>query len=929
MLGLKKTQSSANGGPIRAFHRGLFGLAIMLGILLSGTGYSGRVLTADEGTKKVNTVEGITEYRLGNGLIVLLFPDESRPTVTVNLTVFVGSRHEGYGETGMAHLLEHLVFKGSPRHANIPKALSDRGARFNGTTSDDRTNYFETLPASDENLEFALDLESDRFVNSFIKREDLLSEMTVVRNEFERGENSPSRVLFQRISAAAYEWHNYGKSTIGNRSDIERVPIENLQAFYRKFYQPDNAMLVVAGKFQEAKALNLVEKYFGAIPRPKRELPNTYTEEPAQDGERNVTLRRVGDVALIGTAYHVCAGAHEDFAPVAVLTRILGNQPSGRLYKALVDGRKASSIFAFTQPKHDPGLILLGAEVPKEQSTDDALAALNTVTESVGTEGVTEEELQRAKQQLLKEWELSSADTTQIAIQLSNWAGQGDWRLYFLYRDRVEKVTAEEVKAVAARYLQRNNRTVGIFQPSQESQRVEVPATPDIEKLVGNYKGRQAVSAGEAFDVSPENIEARTTRSVGSSGLKMAMLPKKNRGETVSLTLRLRYGNAESLRGRALAASVLPDLMERGTKSMNFAQLRDALDKEKIRLGAGGEPGVLTLSVQTKRDNLPAALEILNKILREPALDEQEFETLRREQVTEIEQNLSDPQMLAYNKARRESAPYSAEDPRYTPTIAESVEQMKKLSVSEVKAVYDELLSAQTGELVVVGDFDPAAVAKFEKSLADWKSPAKFERLTRGVPEKMPAGKQVIDTPDKENAVYVSIGVSAMKNDDPDYPAMVVSNYIFGASSLASRLADRVRQKEGLSYGIGSSFNAASLDSRAVFQIVAITNPKNMARLETVVKEELAKWLKDGVKPEELEQAKQAYLKQLEVGRSSDDRLTGMLADNLFENRTMAFQVDFEKKVKALTVEQVNAAIRRHLNSEKLLTITAGDFNKK
>jgi zinc protease len=241
-------------------------------------------LRGQDSARKVATVEGVTEYRLANGARVLLLPEASRPTITVNMTVLVGSRHEGYGETGMAHLLEHMVFKGTPTFPNVPKALRDHGANFNGTTNSDRTNYFETMPATDENLEFGIQLEADRLVHSYVKREDLTSEMTVVRNEFERGENDPRGVLMERIEAAAYDWHNYGKPTIGNRSDIERVPIGNLQAFYRKYYQPDDVVLIVAGKFEEPKALALAEKYLGAIPRPSRRLDDTYTEEPGQDG---------------------------------------------------------------------------------------------------------------------------------------------------------------------------------------------------------------------------------------------------------------------------------------------------------------------------------------------------------------------------------------------------------------------------------------------------------------------------------------------------------------------------------------------------------------------------------------------------------------------------------------------------------------------
>ena len=322
-----------------------------LGLLFPPAGAA----AAGTAPQKVASVEGITEYRFDNGLRVLLFPDPSRPKVTVNLTVFVGSRHEGYGETGMAHLLEHMVFKGTPTHPDIPGAMKERGAQFNGTTSYDRTNYFETLTASDENLEFAIKLEADRMVNSPIKAEDLSTEFSVVRNEFEMGENSPESVLSQRMAAVAFEWHNYGKSTIGNRTDIERVPVDNLRAFYKRFYQPDNAMLVVAGKFDEKKALEYISKYFGSLPRPDRKLSATYTEEPPQDGQRVVTLRRVGDVGLVGLLYHIPAGAHPEYPAVHVLASILGSEPSGRLYKALVETKKAASVSASARGTARPG----------------------------------------------------------------------------------------------------------------------------------------------------------------------------------------------------------------------------------------------------------------------------------------------------------------------------------------------------------------------------------------------------------------------------------------------------------------------------------------------------------------------------------------------------------------------------------------------
>lgn len=351
---------------------------------------------------KVTWVEGITEYRLDNGMRLLVFPDASKPNITVNITYLVGSRHEGTGEGGMAHLLEHMVFKGSPKHTNIPQELTEHGARPNGTTSWDRTNYFETFQATDENLKWALDLESDRMINSFIRKEDFDTEFSVVRNEFEAGENNPIGVAFQHTIAAAYLVHSYGRPVIGNKSDVERVPIDKLQAFYHKYYQPDNAVLMVAGKVDEPKVVSLVSEYFGNIPRPSRTLTPTYTVEPAQDGERLTTVRRVGDVQAILAAYHVPDGVHPDQAALEVLNGILSEQSSGRLYKALVDNKKAAEVVGMDLQMNEPGLLLFGAILNKTDSLDAARTAMLDTIDGAIKEPPSKEEVDRARTRLVK-----------------------------------------------------------------------------------------------------------------------------------------------------------------------------------------------------------------------------------------------------------------------------------------------------------------------------------------------------------------------------------------------------------------------------------------------------------------------------------------------------------------------------------------------
>jgi len=875
---------------------------------------------------KITAIEGISEYRLENGMKVLLFPDPSKPTVTVNMTVFVGSRHEGYGEAGMAHLLEHMLFKGTPDHQSIPKLLQSRGAQYNGTTWLDRTNYYETLPANEDNLEFAIRLEADRMINSYVKGEDLLTEMTVVRNEFERGENSPRSILGQRIMSAAFNWHNYGQSTIGNKADIERVPVESLRAFYQKYYQPDNAMVIIAGQFQEPKALELVGKYFGAIPKPERKLVSTYTEEPAQDGERQVTLRRVGEVSYVGALYHIPAGGHPDFAAIDVLESILTMAPSGRLYKSLVEQKKAASIGGLAWALHDPGVMRFMAEVATNNAPEAVLDTMLDTIQSVVDQGVKDEEVDRAKLRLLKQREQDSTNTQSLAIQLSDWAAQGDWRLYFLYRDRLEQVTAKDVSRVARAYLQASNRTVGIYYPTKESQRTTIPATPELNEMIGDYKGRSDASVGEAFDVSPANIEARTKRTA-IEGVKVALLPKKTRGNTVILRLSLRYGDESSLFGLGTIAEYLPSLMTKGTRQLTRQQLQDQLDKNLASLGSSGSAGEATFVVQTKRDKLVAVLDLLRQVIREPAFPSSELDILKRSHRADLEQSLTEPQPLAGRALRRSLSPYPVGDVRYTPTFEEEIRLNDEVDVAAIKKLYNDFMGANAGQLVIVGDFDEEPTMQAVTAiLKGWRSKQPYQRIASRGDTDIKSDLIKIATPDKANAFYCAGSIMPLRDDHPDYPALIVGNYVFGAGALSSRLGDRIRQREGLSYGVSSSFSASPLDDRASIVMSAIYNPINLDKIVVGIGEELDRLIASGITEKELNDARKGYLQGQEVSRSDDARLAQILESTLYVGRTMDFYSNLEQQIGDLTTDKVQYALRKHLDVKKILTIVAGDW---
>jgi len=874
--------------------------------------------------EKVTTVEGISEYRLPNGLRILLIPDQSKPTVTVNITYLVGSRHENYGETGMAHLLEHMVFKGTPDSPNLGKDFNERGARFNGTTSLDRTNYFELLQATDDNLNWAIKMEADRMINSNIARKDLDTEMTVVRNEYERGENAPFAVLLKRAQSIAYDWHNYGNSTIGNRSDIENVKIENLQAFYHLYYQPDNAVLLVAGKFDEAKALQWIGQYFGAIPRPTRVLPTLWTVEPTQDGERSFTVRRKGDIQIVALAYKVPSALHADADAIGFMNYALTDSPTGRLHKALVETGKAAQVAGIPLGGRDSSLHVIAAVVKKGEAIEPVQAELIKIVEEFARSPMTDEEMARAKKDFANSAERTLNNHERIGVQLSEYIALGDWRLFFQGRDRAQTMTAAQVADVAAKYYRRDNRVVGQFLPEDSPQRADIPAPPTAAEVLKDFKGKQVTSVAEAFDPSNANIDARTRRfEIG--GLKVALLAKKNKGETVSVTMRFHSGDEKSLFGKRTIGSLTGQMLARGTSKFTRSQLADEFDKLKM---AGGVSG-LSASFQTTRPNVVESIQLAAHVMREPSFPEAEFEQMKKQALTGIESQKNDPGALAGVAMSKHFNGYPRGDVRYASSFEEAEEDTRAVTLQQVRDYHKAFYAANTGEIAVVGDFDEAAVTEaIRAAFAGWKGGAPYTRITTPYRDVAPMTR-AIETPDKENATFSSRVNIDMNEDDADYPALYMANYILGgAAGFDSRLTARIRVKDGLSYGVGSQLSVPSIDRGGAWGVGASAAPQNIAKVEAAFREELARALKDGFTEAEITAAKSGALQRRVQSRAQDGTVAAAWVSNLELGKTFAWSKQFEDKLSALTADQVSAALRKYINPDKITVVKAGDFVK-
>lgn len=876
-------------------------------------------LSLPAGVSQGPSAEGISEYRFSNGFKLLLMPDASKPTVTVNMTYLVGSRQENYGETGMAHLLEHLMFKGTPKYPAIPQEFSKRGMSFNGTTSLDRTNYYEFFQAGDDNLQWALAMEADRMLNSFIARKDLDSEMTVVRNEFESGENSPGSVLVKRMQSVAFDWHNYGNATIGNRSDIEHVKIDNLQAFYRTYYQPDNAVLLVAGKFDSAKVLSWVNQSFGKMATPTRKLPDFWTVEPTQDGERQFTIRRSGDVQLVYVGYKIPSGLHADSDAIGIAADILGDTPNGRLHKLLVESGKASSVMQFQLGGYAPGLQIIGAVVKKGEALEPVRQALTDAIESFAKTPPTEAELARIRVSNANDYEKLLSDHQRIGGALSNVLALGDWRLLFAGRDRVEQMTSQQVADAAARYFRRDNRTVGLFIPEDQPQRADIPVAPSLDSVLQSYQPRAAIATGEAFDSSPASLDQRTLH-LRTGGLKLALLPKKTRGQTVSVRIQLHWGDAQSLFGKKTVATMTDAMLGRGSQSMTREQLADEFSRLKISGGA--------YHFQTTRANLDAALRLVSQVLQQPRFDAAEFEQLRKQMLVRLESSRNDPTTRASQALAQHFDHYPAGDWRAARSLDQQIAEVQAVTLDQVKAFHRNFYGASAGEIAIVGDFDADLAARtIQQTLADWHSAAPYQRVLQDYAEIAPV-RQLINTPDKENGTYLARLNLNMRDEDPDYAALVVANYLIGGASMKSRLADRVRQRDGLSYGISSSLSVGALSNAGQFGIGAISAPQNLDKVDVAIREELQRLLSEGFTQEELERAKSGIRQQREQARAQDDTISNGWVNLLDLDRSYAWAAQLDERIAALTLEQLNQAARKNIVPAQMSVVIARDESK-
>ncbi len=862
---------------------------------------------------------GISETVLPNGLRVLTKEVRSAPVVSFSVWYKVGSRNEHTGITGVSHLLEHMLFKGTQRYrvGEIPRTLFLNGAAFNASTYYDWTNYYATV-ASDR-LELAMQIEADRMVNSRIDKADLDSEMTVVRSELEGGENSPGRLLWQAVTATAFMAHPYQWPVIGWRSDVENVPRELLYRYYKTHYGPNNATAVIVGDFDTRKALELVRKHFGAL-KPIPAPAPVYTVEPPQRGDRRVTVERSGSLPMVMVAYKAPAANHPDAYGLDVLAMVLGEGRTSRLYQGLVEKQIASSADAGIPSLRDPFLFYVSATARPGVTPDKVEAALLDEVERVKTTPITADELGRAKSRVEAEFVFQADSVTSQARQIGYWAMVDDWRYLTTYVDRIRALTPDDVQRMAQKYLVADGRTVGHFIPTAGGAPAGAPPKEGSARVEKAKRGERQIPLPSPSKTRPAS--RHVTRFRLANGLSV-VVQENPANATFALRSTIPAGGIVEPRDKPGVASLTASMLSRGTEKRNALEFATALENVGASLGASANALATMVTARAQSKDFDLVMDLLAEMLRQPTFPADDLERLKGRVLAGLAQEKTDPDRLAGRAFER--AVYPPGHPLRPETLEQAQQAITATTRDDIERFYRQQYGPDRMILVIAGDVKADRVRQaLEARLGVWpRNPDSTPLSTPDVPLQDKAERIAIQVPDRSQTAIVWGHAGGLRRSDPDFYATQIFNLVLGgAGALNSRLGNVIRDDMGLAYTVYSFYDANLYPGP--FEIVLGTNPANAQKAIDAMLAEAKRIRDKGITERERAEAV-AYL----TGRFPLRLETNAgVADILWTMEFYTLGPDYIDRYadyyRAVTVAQVNEAVRRHLHPDRATLVLAG-----
>ena len=860
---------------------------------------------------------GIKEYTMtSNGLRVLLKQDNTAPVATFMVTYEVGSRNEAIGYTGSTHLLEHLMFKGS-RKFNTKKGnsvfqtLQSLGARMNATTWLDRTNYFAVLPS--EHLETLIEIEADRMRSAYIKEEDRQSEMTVVRNEFERGQNSPSGVLDENIWATAYQAHPYHHSTIGWKEDIENVSIERLKEFYDTFYWPNNATAIAIGDFTEAGALSMIKKHFGKIRKSTKPIPEVYTAEPKQEGIRTITLKRAGQQGIVGVAHKTPSATNPDAAAFMVLSSILSSGKNSRFYKNITDKGLTTSVYIWDSLFRDPGLFTVYANLSPDVDHKTVEEAIVNEYEKIKKDGVSEEEVKRAQSQLIASMKFSQDGSYAVASGLNEAIASGDWTLYTTYGDKIGAVTKEDIKKIVNKYFLEDLSTIGYFVPLGSGGQGQKPATSakELEKMKQKH-----------FSTEEELLSSKIIDTEPVKGIRLLTL-KRGTG-VVTMRGSMLGGDIYSTKNNR-TADMVAAMLDQGTTNMSKFEISEKLESAGARLSFFNGQARVGFSGKFLSDDTNMVIGLLADQLKNPLFSKDELEKSKKRQIAGYKRSKESTRGNAMNDMLQA---FYGSDHQNSPTNPDrAIEQIKKLTSEDLKDYHSKNYGLGSMVLVVVGDVDHVKMENLIKqSFDEWKQSPLKNKEEQKTGNRV-ANKAYVTMEDKTSTDFVVGTALGIDRYHPDYLPLYLATHTLGGN-FSARLMQTVRVKEGLTYGINSALSGFGNSNDGYWMVGGTFSPKLLSKGESSTLREIKKWAEGGITQKELDVTKSTLIGGFQVGFDTTGGLAGGILNAAVVHNDLTYLDSYPNMLQSITLDRVNSAISKYISFDGLYQVAAGTIDK-
>ncbi|WP_442938607.1 M16 family metallopeptidase [Nostoc sp.] len=869
--------------------------------------------------------ENVRKTVLENGLTVLTKEVHTAPVVTVQVWYKVGSRNEEPGVNGIAHQLEHLMFKGTQnRPIQFGRLFSALGSDSNAFTSYDQTAYYGTVERN--KLKALLVLEADRMQNSQIEPEQLASEKRVVISELQGYENRPEYRLNRAVMQAVFPNHAYGLPVGGTKADVEKFEVEQVQEYYRNFYSPDNAVLVIVGDFQTGNTLETIKEVFGKLLRRQgagKEELTTKCPIPHSPLPTPIVLREPGAGRLLQVVYPLPDANQPDVPTLDVMDYIFTEGRNSRLYQALVESGLASEVTASVTSLRESGwyevLVTAGSKQDLKKIDSVLSSAIANVAESVTTE-----EVERAKTQLTADVILSNRDITSQAMRLGNdETTVGDYRYTDRYLAAVRLVKPTDVVTVINKYLTKESRTVGFFEPTQK-QIIGVSDKPDSAQTTENFSPGVAVLPSEvAKYLPPVDLVTDAIAQVLpqefklTNGLRILLLPDRST-PTVTLSGYIQAGTEFDLENQAGLAAFVSENLLNGTTSKNVLTIAKVLAERGASLNFEVHREGVHIEGDSLAGDLPIILEILADVVKNSTFPAKELELHRQQTLTDLQLELDEPSEVA----RRifVQSIYPKKHPLHTFPTEESLQQIQRQDVIDFKAKH---YRPDTTVLALVGDFDLDIVRSLiQNDFGNWRVSGKAPTLKYppvSMPEKIISVNPVL--PGKAQAVTY-MGYTGINRYDPRFHAALVLNQILGGDTLSSRLGAEVRDRQGLSYGIYSYFHTGK--NAGTFLIEMQTSPEDSSKAIASTRQILQQIHQQGVTALEVETAKRTLISNYNVSLANPEELTDRILMNEVYGLDKVELHSFTDKLQKVTFEQVNQAARELLHPDKIVVVTAG-----